>query len=1033
MQNRLNGCVEHAIGQFYSTILSSQSLSRDVGIYDYRVTPEAEETLYSVVVALLQSECGYIYFPTSLDAALRIFFCYFNTTWFGMYYVKSDYAKCQERWRNNWKKNRHFQAAPRDHGKCGWVNSYVVMASGERKMLKDVVAGDSVLTFDEKDFKIKPRNVIAKLDTGTKHLYELVTRTGRAIKTTKEHRYYTADGWKELKDIVVGEHIAVPREYKNDANRKCLTSKQRSLSRFIGYMIGDGSTINATFTNADPFVLTDFLTIANDLNLITKERAKKDIGKARCYGLSGKNRKTQSAVRFINQIGLQKTTGHFKLFPEWVFRVNNNLFIAELLGSYFDCDGSIEIIDRHGRRGCRYQVNIEYVSVNRDLLTQTQSLLLRFGIVSILSHKKGVNAYRLSITGKENQVKFCKEINLVGDKKRKQLEVLAHLETIHSNTQIDYIPFPVHQLLENITPHFLRKDHNIRIDNTYRTGRRKLQKVAEIDGSYSILKWAYSDVLWDTVQSIEYAGKDDTCDLQIEDTCSFIANDIVVHNSHIYSFESPLWHICYVDNIRILSASKSDSLAEKYLGAIKRTIETNQRLLEDFGDLTENVNPVDGSRLEGGKGKGGWAKNQLFCRRTNHSLKDGTIESIGWGCAITGSRFDLIILDDPIEESDCKTAKARKAQVETIHVLEELLEPQGKFHVIGTRKHYDDLYSYLLKNPRWTYSIDKGIVKYPSKFDYVFEEDPETGKQIAVDVDIPEGEEYEVLWAEKWSIKDLLLKKYGSLPLHFFRDIQNEVTSDETSDFPEEIINGCRDIEILGRREQFYKSRPDWARWIIQGIDLSAIFSKKRAEERDSDFFNVTTLAIPFNNYEKHLIHGFRTRGIDADDQLNKIIELDYDFEPDIIVLETNAYQKAMEGLALKKKLPIYPHNTGSEKWGVEEGLPKMNIEMKNKYFVFYTGTGEAEKYFELLFSELHGFGVEKHDDTVMSLWLANLGATWLIKKDMKKKQRQSRGDKRQTEEIAERKIETGERSSASQEQIDKAMQELEERMKRYM
>ena len=76
---------------------------------------------------------------------------------------------------------------------------------------------------------------------------------------------------------------------------------------------------------------------------------------------------------------------------------------------------------------------------------------------------------------------------------------------------------------------------------------------------------------------------------------------------------------------------------------------------------------------------------------------------------------------------------------------------------------------------------------------------------------------------------------------------------------------------------------------------------------------------------------------------------------------------------------------------------------------------------------------MEKHDDTVMSLWLANLGATWLIKKDMKKKQRQSRGDKRQTEEIAERKIETGERSSASQEQIDKAMQELEERMKRYM
>ena len=754
--------LDMAMGRFFSTPLV-------VSIMQSR----QEQYLMEALTVIVKLRVGYSFPIKSIESAVRIYLCYFNTTWFGMHYFDSDWAACQVKWRKNWTKSRHFQAAPRDHGKCVWINSCVIMSCGSMVMLRNIKEGDQILSFDESDFKIKSKTVIAKLDTGVKPLYQLTTRTGRQIRTTQEHRYYTADGWKELKDLVSGEHIAVPRGYCNDTNRKELTSK----------------------------------------------------------------------------------------------------------------------------------------------------------------HKK----------------------------------------------------------------------------------------------------WAYSDVLWDSVQSIEYVEDAETCDLQIEDTCSFIANDIIVHNSHVYSFENPLWHICYVDNIRILSASKSDSLAEKYLGAIKRTIETNQRLLEDFGDLTENVNPVDGSKLEGGKGKGGWAKNQLFCRRTNYSLKDGTIESIGWGCAITGSRFDLIILDDPIEESDCRTAKARKAQTEMIHVLEELLEPQGKFHVIGTRKHYDDLYSYLIKNPRWTYSIDSGIIKYPVNFTYVFEEDPETGKQIAVDVDIPEGEEYKVLWEEKWSIKDLLLKKYGSLPMHFLRDIQNEVTSDETSDFPEDIINGCRDIEILGTRKPFYKSRPDWARWIVQGIDLSAIFSKKRAEEKDSDFFNVTTLAIPFNNYEKHLIHGFRTRGIDADDQLNKIIELDYDFEPDIIVLETNAYQKAMEGLALKKKLPIYPHTTGSEKWGVEEGLPKMNIEMKNKYFVFYTGTGEAEIYFELLFSELHGFGVEKHDDSVMSLWLANLGATWLIKKDMRKKRRQARNDKRQTEEVAAKKLDTMERSSASQEQIDKAMQELEERMKRYM
>jgi hypothetical protein len=504
--------------------------------------------------------------------------------------------------------------------------------------------------------------------------------------------------------------------------------------------------------------------------------------------------------------------------------------------------------------------------------------------------------------------------------------------------------------------------------------------------------------------------------------------------SHIYSFENPLWHICYVDNIRILSASKSETLAEKYLGAIKRTIETNPFIREDFGDLTQNINPVDGSRLEGGRGRGGWAKNQLFCRRTNHALKDGTVESIGWGSAITGSRFDLIILDDPIEESDCRTARSRNGQKETIHILEELLEPRGKFHVIGTRKHYDDLYSYLMKNPRWTYSIDSGIIQYPSEYSYKYETDDETGKEIAVGVDIPDGLTYKVLWEDKWSIEDLLLKKHGSLPLHFLRDIQNEVTSDETSDFPEETINGCRDITVLGKRLPFYKKRPDWARWVVQGVDLSGIFSKTRATEKDSDFFNVTTLAIPHNNYDKHLIHGYRVRGIDADEQLSKIVELDYDFEPDIIVLEVNAYQKAMEGLALKKKLPVYPHNTGSEKWGFESGLPKMSMEMKNKYFVFYTGQGEAEVYYETLFAELHGLGVEAHDDSVMSLWLANLGATWLIKKHRRKMARRTSKDIKNTGELVSNKLETWEEAKdVTKEEIERARLELEERINRYM
>ncbi|HLN12312.1 MAG TPA: error-prone DNA polymerase [bacterium] len=48
--------------------------------------------------------------------------------------------------------------------------------------------------------------------------------------------------------------------------------------------------------------------------------------------------------------------------------------------------------------------------------------------------------------------------------------------------------------------------------------------------------WAASDVSWDRVTAIEPRGLQDTYDLQVEGDHNFLANDLVVHNSHAASF-----------------------------------------------------------------------------------------------------------------------------------------------------------------------------------------------------------------------------------------------------------------------------------------------------------------------------------------------------------------------------------------------------------------------------------------------------------------------------------------------------------------
>jgi DNA polymerase III alpha subunit len=55
-------------------------------------------------------------------------------------------------------------------------------------------------------------------------------------------------------------------------------------------------------------------------------------------------------------------------------------------------------------------------------------------------------------------------------------------------------------------------------------------------GRYIAARLAGSDVCWDRVTAVELLGERDTYDLQVEEDHNFIANDLVVHNSHAASF-----------------------------------------------------------------------------------------------------------------------------------------------------------------------------------------------------------------------------------------------------------------------------------------------------------------------------------------------------------------------------------------------------------------------------------------------------------------------------------------------------------------
>ena len=224
----------------------------------------------------------------------------------------------------------------------------------------------------------------------------------------------------------------------------------------------------------------------------------------------------------------------------------------------------------------------------------------------------------------------------------------------------------------------------------------------------------------------------------------------------IFCYAFPLWKICYQIDVRILLVSKTGSQSKKLLDTIRKELNENPLIRQDFGKLLERESAT------------------LWCKRSpkGRKLKDPTVEAVGAEGAITGGHFDIIICDDIVDDENVKT-EARMASLENwfLGTIGELCEPSTLWLVSGTRKHYSDIYSMLLENPLWQNIIDRAIIQFPESWTFIKDVD-ESGKEFIVDVEF-EGK-YEVLWPEVWDIKTLLLNRQQAGSIIFDREKQND-------------------------------------------------------------------------------------------------------------------------------------------------------------------------------------------------------------------------------------------------------------------
>lgn len=180
--------------------------------------------------------------------------------------------------------------------------------------------------------------------------------------------------------------------------------------------------------------------------------------------------------------------------------------------------------------------------------------------------------------------------------------------------------------------------------------------------------------------------------------------------SQTITIEYVTYRICMNPNVRVIVVSKRQDQARKFLYSIKQRLTSNQ-----WSALQAAYAPGGGFKPKGDEG-GTWGADRFYVSGIDSGEKDPTVEALGIGGQIYGSRADLIIMDDCIVSTN---ANEYEKQISWLESEVESRVKDGLILMVGTRLASHDLYGELRNGERylsgkspWTYLGQPIVLEY---------------------------------------------------------------------------------------------------------------------------------------------------------------------------------------------------------------------------------------------------------------------------------------------------------------------------------
>ncbi|MFI1196876.1 replicative DNA helicase [Micromonospora sp. NPDC020750] len=390
------------------------------------------------------------------------------------------------------------------------------------------------------NLRYAPRTMTHVFPSGTREVFRMTLASGKQIEATANHPFLTFAGWVPLRELAAGARIATPRHIPPPLATRHWPEEEVVL---LAHLLGDGSFVRRQpirYASCDEQNLQAVADAAKHFGI---SAVRDDYAAARVTTLRlpaphrlARGRRNPVA-EWLDGLGLFGHRSHEKFVPQTVFGLPKEQ-ITTFLRHLWATDGSV-FLNKSGRSG-----RIYFSSTSRRMLEDISRLLLRYGItarlkaVPVARHRP---QYTLDISGRDDQLRFLREIGVHGERAANCAALLGALEERESNTNVDTVPTEVWSEVRRILVdqgmshrEFAKAIGTQFCGSTlwkHAPSRSRLAKIAAVLDSVDLELHATNDIFWDEIVSIESIGELDVYDATVLGTHNFVANGIATHNS----------------------------------------------------------------------------------------------------------------------------------------------------------------------------------------------------------------------------------------------------------------------------------------------------------------------------------------------------------------------------------------------------------------------------------------------------------------------------------------------------------------------